>query len=81
MYKYEDYKHIVFEEENQKRFLEVRDNVKRLLTQGKYFDMTQATSVLHGNNWENMAFVDRLLELGEIREVVNDGSLRLFTKA
>ena len=80
MYKYEDYRSQVFLEENQKQFLDVRDNIKRLLTQGKYFDMTQAISVLSGDNWSNMVFVDRLLELGEITEIKTESSNRIFTK-
>ena len=80
MYKYEDHKHTVFLEKNQRRFLEARDRVRELLTNGKYFDMTQAIAGLGGDSWENMALIDRLLELGEIYEVETKNSNRIFTK-
>jgi hypothetical protein len=81
MYKYEEYRHIVFEEENQKTFLVIRDHVHKLLETNKYIDMQQAISGTSGSNFEKMAMVDRLVELGELYEVKNTGSLRLFMKA
>ena len=80
MYKYEDFKNIVFLEENQKTFLEIRDQVHKLLSTARYIDMSQAIEGIGGSNWDNMAYVDRLLELGEIHEIEVVGNNRIFTK-
>ncbi len=82
MYRYEDHKHLIFTEEGQVRFLQVRDNVMKLLKLAGAVTMEKATVGLFGSNWEQMAHVDRLLELGEIREITGSetpGQCRTFT--
>jgi len=74
MYKYEDLKQEVLKEKNQKDFLRVRDNVDRLLSLSSVFIMEDAIKVVSGDNWTQMAYVDRLVELGEIREIPTDQS-------
>lgn len=69
MYKYSEQKKIVFTDEGQRIFLSIRDNVKRLIREAGAVDMESAISGADGDSWENMACVDRLVELGEIREI------------
>lgn len=82
MYKYSEQKKIVFTDEGQKMFLAIRDNVKRLIREAGAVDMACAISVVSGDSWENMACVDRLVELGEIREISREtyvaGQYRVF---
>ncbi len=67
MYSYEKQKPSLFTESGQVIFLRVRDTAKRLLKQSGAFTMGHALG--HGDSWQNMACVDRLVELGEIREI------------
>lgn len=82
MYKYKEIKPQVFLEENQKNFLKVRDNIKALLPD--MFTMEQAIRGIYGDSWLAMAYVDRLVELGEIYELelknYTAGQNRLFKK-
>lgn len=69
MYNYQEMKQYVFKEQNQKDFLKVRDNIKRLLSEAGSFSMLSALRGVSGDSWVQLAFVDRLVELGEIREI------------
>lgn len=69
MYNYKEMKQYIFKEENQKDFLKVRDNVKKMLSESGSFNMLSALRGISGDNWVQLAFVDRLVELGEIREI------------
>ena len=81
MYKYEDYRAQVFLEENQEQFLKARDKAHKLLETSKYIDLDQIIQGLGGGNFLNIAFVDRLVELGDLYEVQNiPGRLRIFMK-
>ena len=82
MYNYEKEKPFIFTEEGQGMFLKIRDNAKRLLRESVAFALG---SVIHaassGNIWQMIACVDRLVELGEIREITGDnvaGQFRVF---
>ena len=79
MYKYETEKPFVFSEDGQVAFLQIRDKVQVLLKAGGAFAMGKVA-----NSWEQMACVDRLVELGEIRTINRgeqcQGQYRLFTK-
>lgn len=78
MYNYQDLKQQVFLEENQKDFLKVRDTVRVLPTT---FLMQDATRFVYGSSWLQMAYVDRLVELGEIYELSYEnvvGQYRMF---
>ncbi len=85
MYKYKDHRERIFTEEGQREFLKVRDTAKRLLKDSGAFTMFAPLKGICGNSWDMMAYVDRLLELGEIREVnqIDDvfAQYRVFVKA
>lgn len=84
MYKYEDLKPRIFTENAQVEFLKVRDNVQKLLSVSDSFTMSSALKGVYGDSWLQMAFVDRLVELGEIREVSGSdvfGQYRVFVSS
>jgi hypothetical protein len=68
-YSYRDEKSRIFTEEGQVRFLRVRDRAKHLLKKAGAIKMFPLLDCISGDTWEMMAYVDRLVELGEIREV------------
>ena len=55
-------------EKGQRKFLEIRDNTHKLLKQSGAIRMENAMCG-SGDSWENMACVDRMVELNEIREI------------
>lgn len=69
MYCYETEKPRVFTEDGQKMFLGIRDNVNRLLKQAGAVRMNEAIAGQSGSVWLMLACVDRLVELGEIKEI------------
>jgi len=81
MYNYETEKSNVLAEENQKQFLQARDIVSKLPSLFMMEDVLNKTS---GSSWLVMAYVDRLAELGEIREIKQHGEVpgqhRVFKK-
>lgn len=85
MYSYEKEREKIFTDEGQVDFLRVRDRVKELLEIAGAFKITKVWNVIScGDTWEMMAYVDRLVELGEIREVSQPGCSgqdRIFVKA
>ena len=81
VYNYEEEKEKIFTERGQRAFLRVRDHVNNLLEKAGAFRMDKAM-ICGGDAWEQMAYVDRLVELGEIREVTENvwGQDRIFTR-
>ena len=81
MYNYQEEKPKIFIEENQKQFLKCRDIVAKL---PDLFIMWEVLNKVGGDSWLLMAYVDRLVELGEIIEVKQSdyvaGQNRLFKK-
>jgi hypothetical protein len=69
MYKYEDEREKIFTEDGQRDFIKVRDNVNNLLKTAGAFKMYPALNCINGDSWMAMAYIDRLVELGEIKEV------------
>lgn len=69
MYNYQEQKPKVFSEDGQKMFLAIRDHTKTLLKSAGAADMGHLISCVTGDVWDMMACVDRLVELGEIREI------------
>lgn len=65
-YEYEKEKQKIFTDEGQRKFLKIRDKVIILLRDSGAFKMN---NIVEGDGWLCMAFVDRMVELGEIREV------------
>jgi len=83
MYKYEDYKAEILTDEGQREFLKTRDHVSRLLDKTGAVNMACAMSATSGSSWKSMAYVDRLIELGEIVEVKRPnvaGQYRVFVR-
>lgn len=83
MYKYSEAKPRLFTEDGQKMFLAIRDNVHRLLKLAGAVRMEEAMCG-GGSSWDMLACVDRLVELGEIREITNGdvaGQHRVFVSA
>jgi hypothetical protein len=81
MYNYENERQAIFTDGGQKAFLRIRDNVLRMLNRSGAVMMGNAISGESGSVWFMMACVDRMVELGEIREVTgNDvaGQERVF---
>ena len=83
-YKYEEQKPWIFTEEGQVQFLNIRDNVQQLLKKAGAVSMSCAMSGTTGDSWRQMACVDRLVELGEIKELLRShdcpGQYRVFVK-
>jgi hypothetical protein len=82
MYNYQTQKPHILTDEGQRMFLKIRDHVSALLsksgavTMGKAIDGTGG-----GDSWDMLACVDRLVELGEIREIPQGdvpGQCRIF---
>lgn len=70
-YDYRTERPVVFTEKGQVMFLQVRDHVGHLLKTAGAFQMEHAWAGIKTGygSWEAMACVDRLVELGELREV------------
>lgn len=84
MYKYSELKPNILTDDGQKLFLAIRDNTHRLL---KMAGAARCEEMIRGNCgslWDMLACVDRMVELGEIREVTNGnevGQYRVFVSA
>lgn len=79
MYVYEEEKKAT--EEGSRLFLKIRDRVKYLLREGGAVRMEEAIKGNSGSSWAMLACVDRMVELGEIREITpadTPGQFRIF---
>ena len=75
-YNYEQEKSGLFTDEGQRMFLRVRDRVRRLLSEAEAFTMGAAIRTAgSGSSWQMLACVDRLVELGEIKEITSPGTV------
>lgn len=72
-YQYETEKPKLFTEEGQRLFLAIRDKTALLLETSGAARMQEMISGQSGNVWEMLACVDRMIELGELREITHDG--------
>jgi hypothetical protein len=73
MYKYEDNKNRIFTDEEQREFLKVRDEVNRLLDiSGSFMLQNVFKEIYVGDTDMWLAYIDRLVELGEIKEIKRD---------
>ncbi len=82
-YDYKEIKPKLFIEAHQKLFLEIRDRVHRFLDETGVAKMGFILNGSSGDSWVMMACVDRLVELGEIKEVFHGdcvGQDRIFVK-
>ena len=83
MYSYETEKKELFTEDGQVMFLKIRDHVNNLLRQAGAVRMQEAISQTSGCSWKMLACVDRMVELGELREITGNnvaGQHRVFTR-
>jgi hypothetical protein len=83
MYNYESEKNGLFTDDGQRMFLSVRDKVNRLIKQAGCVRMDSATEGQSGCAWAMLACVDRMVELGEIKEINYGecaGQYRIFTR-
>lgn len=88
-YDYQTERAYVFTEDGQRLFLGIRDQVKHLLSVSGACTMDKATILPRGigaaSSWSMLACVDRLVELGEIREIPQQGNVhgqdRVFVSA
>jgi len=83
MYNYQNERHKIFTEKGQTDFLKVRDEAFRLLEEAGAFSIMKVIKVVCGESWLMMAYVDRLVELEEIKEITKPdtfGQDRVFVK-
>jgi hypothetical protein len=83
MYNYETEKKEIFTEDGQVMFLKIRDNVNDLLKKAGAVRMQEAIAKTTGSSWTMLACVDRMVELGELREITANGIAgqhRVFTR-
>lgn len=81
MYKYEEVKPAIFTEAGQRMFLEIRDQAIRKARIAGAVSMEAATEGICGDSWNQLACVDRLVELGELLEIPQEdcaGQHRIF---
>lgn len=84
MYEYEKEKQNIFTESGQILFLQIRDRAKALLKQSGAVRMQELMKESCGDSWHMLACVDRMVELGELREITQDGvagQFRVFVSA
>lgn len=83
-YDYSKSKPELFTEEGSRNFLRVRDRAMKLLAEAGAFSLLKATQDVSGDSYTQLMYVDRLVELGEIREITGPnvaGQHRVFVKA
>lgn len=83
MYAYKSERDFVFSESGQEKFLAIRDRVNALLSDAGAVSMIGALRGSSGSAWSLMACVDRLVELGELREITGQdvaGQNRVFVR-
>lgn len=68
-YDYSTERNKIFTDKGQREFLKVRDRAHKLLEEAGAFMMFSALRDISGDTWTMMAYVDRLVELGEIKEI------------
>lgn len=84
MYSYAIEKPKLFTDENQRMLLKVRDHVLKCLKTSGAVRMQEAMEPASGDSWTMLALVDRLVELGDIREIPQgqvSGQYRIFVAA
>lgn len=82
MYNYEAEKKQLFTDAGQRMFLAIRDNAIALARKSGAVRMQEAMHAgTGGDSWTMLACVDRMVELGELREIVQGsvaGQYRVF---
>jgi len=84
-YIYKTEKPRIFTEDGQVMFLKIRDHTKELFHLAGVAKASHMTATVPGDSWAMLACIDRLVELGEIREIMQPhfvaGQDRIFVKA
>ena len=65
-------------------FLEIRDKTQKLLKQSGAVRLAEIISHVSGDTWTMLACIDRMIELGEIREIPQgevSAQARIFVRA
>jgi hypothetical protein len=82
-YDYKTQRPQVFTEDVQVMFLKIRDNAKRLIKDAGVVTAEKLMKGVTGDTWTMLACMDRLIEIGELREIPNilsqAGQHRIFT--
>jgi len=65
----------LFSDTGQRLFLQIRDTVQRHLREAGAVRADKAWADCSGDSWQFVACLDRLVELGEIREVTLPGTV------
>ena len=69
MYQYENEKAAIFTEDGQNMFLKIRDNVNSIIPKSGAIRLGEAIKATSGNSWTMLACIDRMVELGELKEI------------
>lgn len=83
-YSYQTQRSFVFTEDGQIMFLKIRDTIKEMLEISGAFRLGNIISTPPGDAWNALACVDRLVEIGEIREIHQPDAFaqhRVFVRA
>ena len=81
MYNYQNERKNLFTEKGQMMFIAIRDKAKGLLKVAGAFMLIHVISGVSGDSFTMFACVDRLVELGEIKEITTKdtpGQFRVF---
>ena len=76
MYKYEEQRSTIFSDEGQRMFLEIRDRAQKMFTTSGAAKLENMISGTSGDTFMMLACIDRLVELGEIKEIPTTGIAR-----
>lgn len=68
-YDYQTQRAEVFTERGQIMFLKIRDHTRRLLDISGAARLQEMIATTSGDSWTMLACVDRLVELGELKEI------------
>lgn len=82
-YDYKTEKPLLFTEEGVTIFIGIRDNVNRLIKEAGAIRAQEAMLKVSGSIWTMMAALDRMVELGELKELTTPdamGQYRVFVK-
>jgi len=83
MYDYEKERKRIFTDEGQRVFMGVHKTANKLLDEAGAFMMFSALKGIGGDTWTLMAYIDRMVELGEIKEITDGNTLgqyRVFVR-
>lgn len=83
-YDYQTQRAAVFTEGGQRLFLAIRDKTQNLMKVAGAARMQEMIAANSGDSWDMLASVDRLVELGEIRELTGSdvaGQFRVFVRS